>query len=93
MKTGCPMPPLLVCGLHTAEWAVAPYRFEENFLYQCQCAHAVSGDLKLYQYWWFENVVFSSWNPSMELVLPVRSLPVSRNFNGLQFPYTRRRQI
>ncbi len=29
---------------------------------------SVSGDLKLYQYWRFENVVFSSWNPYMKCV-------------------------
>ena len=80
------MPPLLVCGLHTAERAVAPYGLDDNFLYQCQCTHAVSGDLKLYQYWRFENVAFSSWNQPMKLVLPVRPLHISRNFNGLQFP-------
>jgi len=83
MKTGCPMPPLLVCGLHTAERAVAPYRFEDNCLYQCQCTYAVSSDLKLYQYWRFENVAFSSWNQSTKLVIPVSSLRISSNFNGL----------
>jgi hypothetical protein len=42
MKTGGPIPPPLVCGLHTAEQAVVPDRGEDHVLSQGQCAHAGS---------------------------------------------------